>query len=97
MATPAMMPPPQMGGGPPPAGAPPQDAGTVSPAPAQANPTMNAGVSAMVKITHDLSALVKQFPTAANNYAQMQPFLAGMTSDIMQESQPPEPAAPPQG
>ena len=95
MATPAMTPPPMPGGGAGPTPD-PQAAGVVSPAPPQGNPSQQAGVDDMIKATRMLVAIAEQFPTAAATFGQIKPLLAQMTSDIMEDMQAPEPAAPPQ-
>ena len=93
MATPAMSPPPLPGGGTPA----PTEPTVASPSPPQANPTMQQGTTMAIQVARNLQTIAKAFPSTAPTIAQMNNLLRDVVSSMMEDSQPPEPAAPPQG
>ena len=50
-----------------------------------------------IQVARNLQAIAKAFPTAAPNVAKMNDLLREVVSDMMEDQQAPEPAAPPMG
>ena len=85
--------PPTPGGGAPGPTIPP----VASPSPAQANPTMQQGTALAIGVARSLQTIAKMFPSTAPAVADMNNKLRDVVSSMMEDSQSPEPAAPPQG
>src|SRR5882724_8255293 len=91
-----MTPPPTPGGaGPSPATQNPTSPPVASPAPPKPSPGMQQGTEMAIQVARNLQAIAKMFPTAAPNIAKMNDILREVVSDIMQDQQASEPAAPP--
>jgi len=58
---------------------------------------MQQGTEMAIQVARNLQAIAKAFPTAAPNVAKMNDLLREVVSDMMEDQQAPEPAAPPMG
>lgn len=90
-----MTPPPTPGGGAPQQG--PTTPPVASLSPAQPNPQMQQGTAMAIGVARSLQTIAKAFPSTAPTIAQMNNLLRDVVSSMMEDSQSPEPAAPPQG
>jgi hypothetical protein len=58
---------------------------------------MQQGTSLAIGVARSLQTIAKSFPSTAPIVAKMNNDLRDLVSAMMEDSQPPEPAAPPQG
>jgi hypothetical protein len=49
------------------------------------------------ELARDLIAISKAFPSTVSIIAQIKPLISQMTAAMLEDAQPPEPTAPPQG